>query len=298
MRVAALFTLVEILGLGIIIWIAVPDAATLANSIEAMSAPAEFGHWNGILLGGILAFYAFIGFEDMVNVAEEVKDPIRNMPLAIVIALVVSTLLYMVVAVVAVASGPVDELGRSDAPLALIYQRAVGTPPVLISAIAMVAVVNGALIQMIMASRVCYGMARQGWIPAWFGAVHPRTQTPAVATLVVAGSILVMALLLPVETLARVTSLLLLVVFALINLALLRIKQKADMSYAGFIVPRWIPWAGLVSSLGFLGYQLVAGLIVCRPEIRPKACQLTLISIDFGLACSSLGMVSDNTPSL
>lgn len=223
--------------------------------------PVDFNHWNGILLGGVLAFYAYIGFEDMVNVAEEVKDPIRNMPLAIVIALVVSTLLYMAVAVIAIASGPVEALGRSDAPLALIYQRAAGTPPVLISAIAMVAVVNGALIQTIMASRVCYGMARQGWIPAWFGAVHPRTQTPAVATLVVAGLILVMALLLPVETLARVTSLLLLIVFALINLALVRIKKKADMSYTGITVPRWLPWAGFVSSLGFLGYQVVAGML-------------------------------------
>jgi amino acid transporter len=257
-RVAALFTLVEMLGLGIVIWVAIPDSATLSNTLVMMIAPAEFGEWNGILLGGILAFYAYIGFEDMVNVAEEVRDPVRNMPIAILIALVVSTLIYMAVALVAITSGSVVELGQSQAPLALIYQRAVGEAPTLISAIAMAAVVNGALIQIIMGSRVCYGLAAQGWIPAFLGRVHPRTRTPLIATLVVSGLVLVMALWLPIETLARTTSLSLLFVFALINLALWRIQRNPNLESTPFRVPRWIPLAGLVSSLALLGYQLVA----------------------------------------
>jgi amino acid transporter len=145
--------------------------------------------------------------------------------------------------------------------LALIYQRAAGTSPILISAIAMAAVVNGALIQMIMGSRVCYGLARQGWIPATLGQVHPRTRTPVVATLVVSGSVLVMALWLPVETLARVTSLLLLVVFALINLALWKIQRNPDLGQAGFSVPHWIPVAGFATAVAFLSYQLVTGVL-------------------------------------
>jgi len=260
-RVAALFTLVEILGLVIIVWIALPDATTLGQRVSAMSAPSEFSQWNGILLGGILAFYAYIGFEDMVNVAEEVRDPQRNMPAAILIALVVSTLLYTAVSVVAIASGSIEELGSSEAPLALIYERAAGAPPLLISAIAMAAVVNGALIQTIMASRVCYGLSRQGWIPAIFGRVNARTQTPVHATITIACCILLMALLLPVETLARVTSLLLLIVFALINLALWRIKRHIETDYDGFKAARWVPLAGFLSSLGFLGYQLLSGLV-------------------------------------
>lgn len=258
-RVAALFTLVEMSGLALIIWVALPDSATLGSSLTAMAAPTGFDEWNGILLGGILAFYAYIGFEDMVNVAEEVRNPVRTLPIAILIALVVSTLLYMAVALVAIASGPIAELGGSEAPLALIYQRAAGTSPILISAIALAAVVNGALIQIIMGSRVCYGLARQGWIPAALGRVHPRTRTPVVATLVVAGLVLAMALWLPVETLARTTSLLLLVVFSLINLALWKIQRNPDLGQAGFSVPRWIPVAGFVASVAFLGYQLFAG---------------------------------------
>jgi amino acid transporter len=226
-----------------------------------MAAPAGFGEWNGILLGGILAFYAYIGFEDMVNVAEEVRNPVKTMPVAILIALVVSTLLYMAVALVAISSGPIAELGSSEAPLALIYQRAVGSSPILISVIAMVAVVNGALIQIIMGSRVCYGLAQQGWIPAVLGQVHPRTRTPVVATLVVSGLVLVMALWLPVETLARATSLLLLVVFALINLALWKIQRNPGLGKAAFGVPHWIPVAGFAASVVFLSYQLLAGIM-------------------------------------
>ena len=259
-RVAALFTLVEMIGLLIIIVVAMPDAAILRESLLAAATPADFTAWNGILLGGILAFYAYIGFEDMVNVVEEVRDPTRTMPRAIITALVVSTLLYMLIAMIAIASGSIVELGQSDAPLAMIYERAVGSAPTLISAIALAAVVNGALIQIIMGSRVCYGLANQGWIPAFLGQVNARTRTPIAATLLVSVLVLAMALWFPVESLARATSLLLLVVFLLINLALLRIQRNPDLPPAQFSVSRWVPAAGFLASTGFLSYQLLASI--------------------------------------
>ena len=260
-RVAALFTLIEIFGLLLLVAVAIPDLGTLGASLESIAAPADHGHWHGILLGAILAFYAYIGFEDMVNVAEEVRDPLRNMPRAIIVALVVSTLLYMAVALVALASGPLEQLAQSDAPLALVYERAMGTAPVAISLIAMVAVVNGALIQIIMASRVVYGLARQGWLPGLLGRVGERTHTPMIATALAGSAVLVMALWLPLETLARVTSLLLLVVFALVNLALMKIKRAAKEEYSGFSIPPWLPFCGLVSASALLGYQLLAALV-------------------------------------
>ena len=260
-RVAALFTLAEIAGLLLVVVVAFPESAALSASFSALFAPVEFAHFNGIMLGGILAFYAYIGFEDMVNVAEEVRDPVRSMPRAILAALVISTLLYMVVALVAVSAVPLDLLAESDAPLALIYTHATAAPPILISVIAMVAVVNGALIQIIMASRVGYGLARQGWIPAIFGRVHPRMRTPVIATLAVTASVLLMAMLFPVEMLARVTSLLLLAVFALVNLSLLRIRRRAGPDYDGFSVPAWVPLGGSLSAAVFLFYQLIAGAL-------------------------------------
>ncbi len=260
-RVAALFTLIEIFGLGLIVVVAWPPLETLSASLGALARPSGADAWHGILLGGILAFYAYIGFEDMVNVAEEVRDPLRNMPRAILLALVVSTLLYTAVALVAIAGGALAELGASNAPLALIYERTAGRAPVLISAIALAAVVNGALIQIIMASRVCYGLARQGWIPALLGRVEARTRTPVIATVLVTALVMVMALLLPVETLARFTSVLLLIVFALINLALWRVQRNPALTHTGFSVPGWLPLAGFASSTAFLLYQLWYSLL-------------------------------------
>ncbi len=256
---AAVVTLAELFGLLLVLWVAAPGDGAIVEGLQSMSESIAVSDWHGILLGGILAFYAYIGFEDMVNVAEEVRNPVVNLPRAILIALVISTLLYMAVALVAVSSGPVAELANSDAPLAFLYQRATGDAPKLISIIAMFAVVNGALIQIIMASRVCYGLSRQGWLPAMFSKVNRTTRTPLIATFLVSLFILFMALWLPVETLARGASLLLLMVFSLVNLSLWRIKGQADLPPAGFSVPKWVPATGFVSSAAFMGYQLLAG---------------------------------------
>ena len=259
-RVAALLTLLEIFGLLLVMWVAAPAGGAFVAGLESVSTPVAASDWHGIMLGGMLAFYAYIGFEDMVNVAEEVRNPETSLPRAILIALVISTLLYMAVAFVAINSGPVAALANSDAPLALVYQRATGDDPALISSIAIFAVVNGALIQIIMASRVCYGLSRQGWLPALFSRVNRTTRTPLFSTLLVSVVVLIMALWLPIETLARAASLLLLMVFSLVNLALWRIKQRADSPSARFGVPIWIPAAGFVSSTAFMAYQLLAGM--------------------------------------
>ena len=130
-----------------------------------------------MLGGAFLAFFAFIGFEDMVNIAEEVKHPQRTIPRGIVFAFLVSTVLYVLVTVVAIATIPPAVLATSDAPLADVYTLATGRPAVFISLIGLVAVINGALIQIIMASRIFYGMSCNGWLPAFLGKVSPRTHT-------------------------------------------------------------------------------------------------------------------------
>ncbi len=260
--IAAVMTVVEIAGLLLILWVARPDSTTLLNTLSALASPVDAGSARGIFLGAFLAFYAFLGFEDMVNVAEEVRQPQRNLPRAILFALGISTLLYFAVAVVAVSAVTPAQLAASDAPLAYIYQQASQADPLLIAAISMVAVVNGALIQIIMASRVCYGMGSRGWAPAWLARVHPATRTPVLATGLVTLLVMLMALWLPLESLARATSFFILLVFVLVNLSLYRIKRRADDSYQGFSVYRWVPVVGAAGALAFIALQLVSSLTV------------------------------------
>ena len=254
-RVAAVLTLLEVFGLLLILQVAWPGFDAAVAQFDRIMPPADAGIWQGILLGSFLAFYAFIGFEDMVNVAEEVRDPWRNLPIAILLALLVSSVLYAAVAFVSVVQFNPEELADSAAPLAYIYQQSTGKPPTLISIIGLFAVINGALIQIIMASRVLYGLARQGWISASLGNVNSRTQTPLLATLLVSLLVLVMALWLPIEQLAKATSYFILTVFALVNLALWRIKVKLHDEHAPFVIPLWVPMAGFILTSVFLFYQ-------------------------------------------
>lgn len=252
---ASLITLVEIGGLILVLFVAGGSLGDLPARLPELTPPLDGAAWHGILLGAFLAFYAFIGFEDMVNVAEEVKDPARALPLAIIIAIVISTILYLLVSLVAVLALPPAELAQSRAPLALIWERATGSAPTLISLISLFAVVNGALIQIIMAARVLYGMSREGWLHDVFGRVHPVTQTPLLSTALVTLVVLVLALWLPLVTLAKATSFVIMVVFALINLSLVRIKRR-DPRPAGIrVYPAWIPLAGFLTATAFVLFQ-------------------------------------------
>ncbi|BAV34043.1 amino acid permease [Sulfuricaulis limicola] len=253
---ASLITLFEVGGLILVILVAGDSLGTLPARLPELIPPPDTGVWLGIMLGAFLAFYAFIGFEDMVNVAEEVKDPGRILPLAIVITIVISTVLYLLVALVAVLALPPAELAQSRAPLALIYERATGSAPTLISLISIFAVVNGALIQIIMAARVLYGMSREGWLHRALGKVHARTRTPLLATAVATAIVLALALWLPLVTLAKATSFVILIVFALVNLSLVRIKRKHPRPEGITIYPAWIPLAGFLSATGFVLFQL------------------------------------------
>jgi amino acid transporter len=256
--VAALVTLFEVLGLAIVLAVTADSLLDLPARLPELLPPMQPLAWQGILLGAFLAFYAFVGFEDMVNVAEEVRNPQRNVPLAILIALGVTTLLYAAVCLAAVLTVPPERLAAGDAPLAVVYQQATGEKPVVLSAIGIFAVVNGALIQIIMGSRVLYGMSRQGWLPPVLGHVWSRTRTPLVATAATSGLVLALALWLPLVTLAKFTSFLVLIVFSLVNLSLWRIKRREPRPEGVRVYPVWIPVAGIAASLGLLVFQLMA----------------------------------------
>lgn len=254
---AAIATVIEVGGLLLIIFVAGDALGTLPARATELVPPIEAVAWEGIMLGGFLAFYAFIGFEDMVNVAEEVKNPERTLPLAIVLAVGSATLLYFAISLIAVLALPLEELSASGAPLALIYERATGDRPTFMALISLFAVINGALIQIIMAARMLYGMSREGWLPKGIGKLSPRTQTPIVATVLVVLAVLIFALALPLVTLAKVTSFALLVVFALIGVALIRMKRAGPPRPGVYTIPYWVPFASSATAIILLGFQVI-----------------------------------------
>lgn len=251
-RTAALLTWVELAGLVLVVWVAREAYATLPERIDEMIPPASFSSVALIAPAAFLAFYAFLGFEDIVNIAEEVDRPQRNLPLAIGFALILSTLFYLLVSVVAVLAIEPSRLAASDAPLLMLYSESGGAHVWLFGLIGIAAVVNGIVIQMIMVSRIFYGMACNRWLPRGLARVSPGTRTPLRATLVMLMLVLVLAILLPLQQLAAMTSLLILCVFALVNSALIAIKLREVMPPRSIQFPLWIPVAGLLTALGLV----------------------------------------------
>ncbi|MDP6350863.1 MAG: APC family permease [Alphaproteobacteria bacterium] len=258
--IAAILTVVEIVGLVMVIAGAGDSLTTLPDRIGELVPSVDGAAWLGILGGAVLAFYAFLGFEDMVNVAEEVTDVTHTLPRAIILTLIATGLLYIALSVVAVLAVPVADLAASEAPLALIFARTTGMSPAIIVVIALFSVINGALIQVIMASRVIYGMAAQGWLPRGLAKVSPRTRTPLWATALVTALVMTFALLLPLVTLAELTSMTTLVIFCLVNLALWRIKSRAGGPVSEVIYPKWIPVVGFLVSGALAMFQVAVFL--------------------------------------
>lgn len=252
LSLAALFTVIELAGLGLVVWAGAQGAHSPDYSTPA---PAL---WTGIGLGAVLAFFAFIGFEDIVNMAEEVRDPERTMPRAILISLAITTVIYGLVAWAAVRAVPLAQLGASASPLALVWQSARGGDGAFLSAIAVFAALNGVLAQIVMASRVLYGLGRRSPALALFHHAHPRFGTPVTATLLIGVVVILAALYVPFALLAELTSGILLVVFALVNLAL--IVQKRRDPQARFRVPMAVPVCGLILSLAALSVSVGARL--------------------------------------
>jgi len=254
--VAGLFTLIEIGGLLAIIAVAGESLEQLPERWTELLPVSDPGVWRGVAMASLLTFYAFLGFEDMVNVAEEVKDVRRTLPLGIGITLAITTVLYITIAAICVLAVPPAELAGSTAPLAFVYERATGSAPTGIALVGILAVVNGALIQIIMASRVLYGLAARGHLPVQFARIHPRTGTPHFATLAAGALVLVLALGFPLARLAEGTSVVTLAVFASVNLALWKIKGRAQVSKPAFGVPRWVPVVGACTTSGLLLLRL------------------------------------------
>lgn len=249
-KVNVTLTVIEASGLLVIVAIGIYALATgEGDPGRALEFKPREGALLGLLQGTALAFYALLGFEDSVNLAEEAKDPARDFPYALFGGVMVAVLIYMAVAFTATMLVDTETLTKSSGPLLEVVKVAGLTfPPKLFALIALFAVANTALMNMIMASRLVYGMARQRVVPSLFGNVHSTRGTPWVAILFTTAIAAVLVATGDISGLAETTVLLLLCVFALVNISVLLLRRDR-VDHKHFRAPTWMPVLGAVVCL-------------------------------------------------
>jgi basic amino acid/polyamine antiporter, APA family len=267
-RINVILTCVEITGLVLIVVI---GATALAGGHGDPGRAFEFKEGTSVLTallaGTVLAFYALIGFDDSVNVAEETQHPSRNYPRAIFGALLLAGFIYLLVTFTASMVVPTATLADSSGPLLEVVKAGpIAIPTQLFAAIALLAVSNGALINMIMASRIIYGMGDQGVMPTVFSRVHPGRRTPWVS--IVFTTVIALLVLIAIgrndealATLGSTTVVLLLIAFVMVNIAVLVLRQD-EVGHEHFRTPTIFPILGAVVAAGLLIYQAVSDISV------------------------------------
>lgn len=256
-KLAVLLTLIETGGLLLIISFAF-FYGDPGSAVEASFASIGNVTPLAIVLGAFVAFYAFIGFEDMVNVAEEVRQPKKQMKRGILMALAIAVILYIATVIGSLAVLTSGELADSEAPLATVWQTVTGSDVPVITIIGIIAITNGALIGIITASRIIYGLAREGWITKKLAKISPKSNTPVRATYLVIALIAVAAVALPLGTLAQITSFILLIVFTIVQLAALRLKKRNLLPHLSY----YVPILGLITNVAVITIQILSWLSI------------------------------------
>ena len=213
-----------------------------------------------VFQGAVLTFFAFIGFEDTINVAEECRDPQRTIPIGLMLAMAIAAVLYIAVAITSVSVVPWRDLAEAPGPLTDVMARAApGLSPIAFTAITLFAVANTALVNYVTASRLLYGMARQGLLPARLASVHPRTRTPHMSVMLLLLILVPLAAFGTIGQLASATVLLLLVVFGIVNGALVILKKRAGEKRGQFEVPIIVPALGAIVCAALVLVRVAAG---------------------------------------
>lgn len=271
-------TLVEVTGLLVIIaigvWAVVTGDGEPSRLADLDAGGSGYALMTGVLGATALGFFAFVGFEDSVNMAEETVDPQRTFPRAIFIGVAVTGTVYILVALVSSLLVAPGTLERSSGPLLEVVKAGgVGFPHELFAAIALFAVTNSALINIMMASRLCYGMANERILPRAMGKVLPRRRTPVVGIVFV--TVLAVGLVSTgeIEGLGDTTSFLLLCVFAVVNVAVL-VLRRDPVEHRHFRVPTAVPVLGAVTA-----FVLASPLADREADVYVRAGVLLVIGV-------------------
>ncbi|GAA2721265.1 APC family permease [Cellulomonas aerilata] len=267
LRANLVMTAIEVSGLLLVV---VLGAVVLGRGDGDLSRltqlPDGVGLGSAVLAGSLIAYYSFVGFETSANIAEEVRDVRRVYPRALFGALLVAGVVYLLIAVVAPTAVSPAQLSGSTGPLLEVVRAAGGVPLRLFAVVALIAVANGALLTMIMSSRLAFGMAEQGLLPSVLGRVLPGRRTPWVAIVATTAVAMVLTTTATLEDLASTVVLLLLFVFLSTNLAVL-VLRKDRVAHSHYRAWTALPVLAIVSCLVLLTQQeafhwLLAGALL------------------------------------
>ena len=227
------FALITILGLGIIIFLGFtfnPDF-----SVNYFDSPNGL---SGVMIAFVLIFFAFIGFEDMANVAEEVKKPKKTLPRAIILSIIITAIIYILVSLSSVRILPWDELGQSSAPLADVATKGLGLQGgIILSVIALFATASTVLITLVAGARILYGMAKDGSLPLFFGRINSKTGTPWIAVIGIFVTSAGFAFVGDIVVVANIVVFAIIITFAMVNLSVILLRYVKPDVKRPFRVP-------------------------------------------------------------
>lgn len=267
-RLTLALSAVQVGGLVLIVAIGVPHV----GDVDLLAGPGP----GGVLAAAALVFFAFIGFDEVITLAEETRDPTRAVPRALLLALGLSTALYIAVAIAAVSVLGAEALGRSPRPLADVMAHDLGhASGAVVAAIAMVSTMNTTLLAVTAASRLIYGMAARAALPPALGAVHPRRRTPvrAVVTVVVVAA--AFAAVGELTLIAAVTDFAVYVVFLAVNGTVIVLRRRRPNLARPFAVPGAIAGIPVVPVLGLLS----VAVMLTQLEARALALGTALVAM-------------------
>ncbi len=254
-RAAAFMTVIELTGLALVVGAGWEPVLHIFNT-DTHFMPANAEAWHAVFVGAFFAFFAFTGFENLANMAEEAESERRTIPYAILASLGISTAVYLIVAFVVIAGFSSGGPGPSPFSLLSVLEHSGWGLTKIFALLAMIAVSNGVLIQILMLARLFYGMAKRELLPVYFTKLSQK-QVPVRATLVAGIMILVSAYLLPFEALLRWSTILTLLIFALVSSSVWVLHNRANLPSPDFRVSFWIPPAAVSGNLALIIVQFI-----------------------------------------
>jgi APA family basic amino acid/polyamine antiporter len=227
------FTIIEAAGLALVIWLGLVVSGNA--KVDYLEMPFGF---SGVFSAFTLVFFAYIGFENIANIAEEIKNPKKVLPRAIILSISITAIIYILVSISAVRILSWQELGASVAPLAEVVKKALGQQwNLVILFIALFATINTVLIMLVSGSRILYGIARDKSLPAILGAIHQRQKTPWIAVIVIGALAVVFIFAGKISTVANIAVFAIIMVFILVNFSLIWLRFKEPNVERPFKVP-------------------------------------------------------------